>query len=129
MNNSKLNSKAKIQATYGELEALMFSLENEYRERFFDSREKLSETELYRWDHVLDFYNKTLARRLGNGQTGALIGFSMPLKQMLAILHTVSTADTADIDLLNLVGKIHQKAINTHIVDMENLIPKRKSSL
>lgn len=124
MNQNRLADKTKIKAHYHELESLKVHLLEAYEARFSENR-KLTEIELYRWDCIFEFYNKTLTKKLNDGYCSTLIGFTIPLKQMLAILHVAGTADTADFDLLNLIGKIHQKAINTNIVDMKGLMPRK----
>lgn len=128
MNQNRLADKTKIKAHYHELESLKRHLLEAYEDRFSGNR-KLSEIELYRWDCIFEFYNKTLIKKLNDGYCSTLIGFTIPLKQMLAILYIVGAADTADYDLLNLIGKIHQKAINTNIVDMKPLLPKARKEV
>lgn len=125
MNHNRLAEKTKIKAYYHELESLKLYLLEAYEARFSEKR-KLSEVELYRWDCIFEFYNKTLVNRLNDGYTSTLIGFTIPLKHMLAILHIVDTAGITDYDLLNILGKIHQKAINTNIVEMKGLIPGKE---
>lgn len=125
MNQNRLADKTKIKAHYHELESLKRHLLEAYEARFSENR-KLTEIELYRWDCIFEFYNKTLTKKLNDGYCTTLIGFTIPLKQMLAILHIAGTADTTDFDLLNLIGKIHQKAINTNIVDMKPLLPRKE---